>query len=266
MRAPKREVIVAIQVLLLFILVACADDKSTGGKTDMEIVNQTNHDDYGDYGMREVGLEQGVPRGFVPLNELISTLENGLSYVFWETQISFLDADHICIYQTSETDESFIVRYEDMYYVNAEKFSELATLADATFLARNQVYTIRSPINIRFRPPTLRTTTLTVVEVSYVDNHDILELSDDEWLCFIKINLEVDYGGLYDREYYDVHKVAWKYFDFAENTNGNRFTDVLQDDSDEIITIRLPRGETIKHLYVTSPMHAYKSISRVVEF
>jgi len=263
MRETKQDIFIAILVLLLITSTACiSNDKSCGGLQDMEYANQTTYDEPVS---NEHGVEQFIPVGFISLNESMNLLDNGLRYVFWESQISFLDADNICIYQTSESNKSFIVRCGDAYYVDAQKISELAAIADATYLARIQVYAVGEPIHIRFRPPTLRMAALTVVEVSYVYSCDVFDLGDDEWLCIVKVSLEVDYGNQYDKEYFETHNVAWKYFDFAETANGYRFSEILQNDSNEVIAIRLPRGEEIANLYITSPLFAYKSISRVVD-
>ena len=263
MRAPKPVILIAMQVLLSITLTACtSNNESTGGLPDMDLTEQITRDD----NMSDENEDkQCLPPGFIPLVESIRLLENGLDFVFFETSVNFIDADDICIYVTNENNESFIVRYNDTYFVDAEKFNELVVLADATYLARNRLYTVGDPVGIRFRSFSHRKATLTVIDVSYVDSYGLSELSDDEWLCIIKVNLEVDYGGLYDTEYYELHKVAWEYFDYAGNANGCRFNEVLQDDSDDVIAVRLPRGEKLQYLYITSPVYAFKGISRVID-
>ncbi len=44
--------------------------------------------------------------------------KDALSYVFWESQISFLDTEGTCIYQTSVKNDKFIVKYKGEYYIN----------------------------------------------------------------------------------------------------------------------------------------------------
>jgi len=70
-----------------------------------------------------------IPNGFVFLEE--DNLDNGLHYVAWESQISFLNADGICIYQTGYDNSDFIVKYKKEYYINEKKFLELMDIANA---------------------------------------------------------------------------------------------------------------------------------------
>lgn len=65
-----------------------------------------------------------LPDGFVLLDEAIDSSESIFSYVFWESQISLLDADGICIYQTSVRNDDFIVKYKEEYYVSEIKLAE----------------------------------------------------------------------------------------------------------------------------------------------
>lgn len=71
-----------------------------------------------------------IPEGFVLLPKEGGGWENGLRYVPWESQISFLDANDNCIYQTDFSNSDFIVKYQNEYYVNEEKLSELIEKAN----------------------------------------------------------------------------------------------------------------------------------------
>ena len=65
-----------------------------------------------------------IPSGFVLLPKG-GYWSDGLYYVIWESQISFLDIYENCIYQTGLDDSGFIVEYKNEYYVNEEKILEL---------------------------------------------------------------------------------------------------------------------------------------------
>lgn len=66
-----------------------------------------------------------LPPGFVSLDETVTFAEGVLSYVFWESQISFLDSRGTCIYQTSVHSDSFIVKYKGRYYISESKYNEM---------------------------------------------------------------------------------------------------------------------------------------------
>jgi len=77
-----------------------------------------------------------IPEGFVPLPKDLDSLGNGLRYVPWESQISFLDINDVCIYQTGFSNSNFIVKYNNEYYVNEEKLLELIDIANTAFEKR----------------------------------------------------------------------------------------------------------------------------------
>ena len=111
-------------------------------------------------------IPDGVPAGFIPLGKDDSNWENGLRYVFWETQISFLDADNVCIYQTSVENSDFIIKYGKDYYVNAEKFSEVQDVAATAPDIRRKTFSIGKAIGIRGDGDTVYTVKITSVKAS----------------------------------------------------------------------------------------------------
>lgn len=66
-----------------------------------------------------------LPSSFISLDEAMTSSEGDLRRVFWETQISFMNANDTCIYQTSVKNDSFIVKYKGKYYINETKYNEL---------------------------------------------------------------------------------------------------------------------------------------------
>lgn len=83
-----------------------------------------------------------VPTGFIPLPKGGGNWESGSHYIFWETEISFsdaeLDAGGVCIYQTNVKNSDFIVKYNNEYYVNEGKLLELIDIADSNFKQHKQ--------------------------------------------------------------------------------------------------------------------------------
>jgi hypothetical protein len=74
-----------------------------------------------------------IPSGFILLPKGGGDWDNGLHYVSWESQISFLDSDENCIYQTGFDNRDFIVKYKNEYYVNEDKILELIDSANSSF-------------------------------------------------------------------------------------------------------------------------------------
>jgi len=77
-----------------------------------------------------------IPSGFVHLPKGGGDWNNGLHYVSWESQISFLDSDKNCLYQTGFNNKDFIVKYKNEYYVNEEKLLDLIDTSNSTFEKR----------------------------------------------------------------------------------------------------------------------------------
>ena len=73
-----------------------------------------------------------IPRGFVHLPNGGANWDNGMRYILWESQISFLDVDGNCIFQTDISNRDFIVKYKKEYYVNEEQLLGLIDIADST--------------------------------------------------------------------------------------------------------------------------------------
>ena len=65
-----------------------------------------------------------VPQGYVSLNDLLDSTGNKIGYIFWESQIAITNERSVCIYQTNVQDRDFIVKYQEQYYINVDKFSD----------------------------------------------------------------------------------------------------------------------------------------------
>ncbi len=66
-----------------------------------------------------------LPAEYISLDEAI-TSSNGIQrYMFWESQISFLDSKGVCVYQTDVKDCDFIVKYKGGYYIDKSMYNKL---------------------------------------------------------------------------------------------------------------------------------------------
>ncbi|MPN40314.1 hypothetical protein SDC9_187850 [bioreactor metagenome] len=80
-------------------------------------------------GIQEKSVER-TPPGFVKLSTVGDNIETGgLHYIINESQISFLDDNETCIYQTELTNDDFIITYENEFYIYQGKYLELAKIA-----------------------------------------------------------------------------------------------------------------------------------------
>ena len=76
-------------------------------------------------GRNDARMVMKIPSGFISLKDAAASSESMLRYVFWESQISFLNSKDALIYQTSIKDNKFIVKFKGEYYINAEKYQEI---------------------------------------------------------------------------------------------------------------------------------------------
>jgi len=121
-------------------------------------------------GRDEVKVVRQVPKGFIYLEKGDNNWKNGLHYVFWETQISFVDAGRICIYQTSVKNSEFIVQYKGDYYVNEEKLSELMDIAAISIETRHMTYSLEDVVEIRGAGRAVYTVRITALESNKIDS------------------------------------------------------------------------------------------------
>ena len=111
-----------------------------------------------------------IPPGFIHLEMGGNRQENGLRYVAWESQISFLDADGICIYQTSFANSDFIVKFKNEYYVNEEIFLELMKVADISPETRRKMYSLGEEVEVYGIDETMYIVKITEVEAIKIDD------------------------------------------------------------------------------------------------
>jgi len=91
-----------------------------------------------------------LPDGFVSLIELNNREDKILRIILWERdiQVSFMDSDNICIYQTTGRDSSLIVKYKKEYFISEAKYTELTEIAILAQKERNRTYTLGDTVEI----------------------------------------------------------------------------------------------------------------------
>lgn len=161
------------------------------------------------YGRNDANMVLRVPAGFVHLQ---SNLKNGLNVMPFETQIAFLDADGVGIYQTGFKNSDFIVKYNGEYYVNEEKLLELVDIAAISPEQRFKVYDLGDEIEIRGAGATLYMAkiisletgetepyfedTLTTYSIKYTLTSNATESKNITLNASIETTLGVEYSNL----------------------------------------------------------------------
>lgn len=166
-------------ILFTFLfLVACSGNSIQGGSgTSMSIEE------------RRIGQERyfpvlvrTLPSGFIAVESAIEDLESAgaLRFLFWSTNVVFQDIEGVTIFQTDVHDSNFIVIYRNAYYVNEERFLEIAEYAINTSEQFNKIYSIGDTIEMRGRRDGDRATynlRITEVERAIIDEFAVYEIN-----------------------------------------------------------------------------------------
>jgi hypothetical protein len=178
-------------------------------------------------------VSKAVPSGFISLKEAIDNMKGSLRYMPWESQIAFLDADNITIYQTGFENRDFIVTYKGEYYINEEKYSELAKIANSTMEQRDRTYHLGDTVGLR-----KSATDQYAVKVDAVE----LETVDEVGIYTIKFSVDhVDYA--YRRK---------QFFDHIETESGRMIKDFTFV-NEGTVQIKLLAGDKIRMIVLKSP-------------
>ncbi|MGO4548542.1 hypothetical protein AB4Z29_27510 [Paenibacillus sp. 2TAB23] len=182
-------------------------------------------------GAKEVSKE--VPPGFISLNVAIDNTNGSLRYMPWESQIAFLDADNITIYQTGFENRDFIIKYKGGYYINEEKYLELVEISNLTMEQRNQTYHLGDIVGLRKSATDQYAVKVDAVQVETVDETEIYT---------IKFSVDhVDYT--YQME---------QFFDHFETKSGRIIKDFTFL-NEGTVQIKLLAGDKIKLIVLKSP-------------
>jgi len=144
--------VVALIVLTSALFTGCAmlDEEGSDAMVGEETSGSNSDEEREDRGWYVDATDvDKIPAGFVLLDKESEDWIDGLSIVSWESQISFVDADGYCIYQTGYDDGSFIVKHNDKYYVNADQLSEIFEIASDTNDKRGKTYYLGDAVELR---------------------------------------------------------------------------------------------------------------------
>ena len=175
-----------------------------------------------------VKIVSKVPDGFT-----VFIQSDGLHFIFWENVISFLDADDICIYQSSTNNKNLLVKYNDEYYIHEIIYSSLKKNANLITEQRNRVYSVGDAIILR-----------SAEIIPYVIKLDevVIEVSNEEILNTIKFTVNPEITD------YKLRKI----FDHLTTIEGSIISEFIYLDEKTAI-VKTPKNETVDILTLKSP-------------
>lgn len=188
-------------------------------------------------GIQEKSVER-IPPGFVKLSTAGDNLDiGGLHYTIGESQISFFDADEVCIYKTELANDDFIVTYEKNCYVNEKKYSSL--VEQAITIAQQRDWISNGTVYLRARG----NITYTIMLFDVVTGME----ADGKILCELLFAKSVS-GDCVEGYETDFMK---QIFDHVETNKGTIIDDFTIVNGD--IQVKIPAGEELGIVVVKSP-------------
>ena len=172
--------------------------------------------------------------GFIPLNDAMRDMDGVLRLYFWKTTFGFTDSEGVAFFRTDVHDDSFIVIFNNQYYVCKKQFSQIVDDALHTYEQLNRIYSIGEAMEIRGQPlRTVYTITITSVERREMGAVAVYEID-------FSISPSVNSRYIID------------FFEAAVLRSGNRMYDFTLV-SDEKVTIELDRTESLDMLILNVP-------------
>ena len=94
---------------------------------------------------------QELPEGFISRDEAEEGLAKVLSFTYSHGYYNYRDSEAYSIFRWSARDSGFMVIYNNEYYVNEEKFQEIAGQALSVYERHYKVYGIGDTMELRMR-------------------------------------------------------------------------------------------------------------------
>jgi len=179
-------------------------------------------------------IVSALPDGFIPLNDATKNMEGILRTLFWHAFFNVQDSEGIIFFVTDVHDYSFIVIYNNQYYVCEKQFSQIANDAMSIYEQLNRIYSVGETMEIRglHRSPA-HTIVITSVERVEMNTTAVYEIN-------FSISLSVDPSYIID------------FFEAAVLQSGNRVYDFVLV-SEGKVTIELSSAELLDTLILNSP-------------
>ncbi|HNX15146.1 MAG TPA: hypothetical protein PK854_04000 [Oscillospiraceae bacterium] len=182
------------------------------------------------------------PAEFVPLQTELDELQNGHNVFFFETGVSFYNADGVGIYGAAINDPEFLVLYNDGYYVNKEKFQEIVEIADKIVEQRDKIYSLGEEVKLP-QGYTHYVDGYPVFPQGYtIKINELKKDTDNDTLNLIKFSVTPTVSENNKK----------KMFDYIETDKGTIIRDFNFTGADEV-WVKVPQGEKINMIFVKSP-------------
>ena len=197
-------------------------------------------------GRYDIKVVRQVPSGFISLKEACDSTEGALRYVFWETQLSFLDADDKCIYQTNVNNSDFIVKYRGENYINEEKILELIEIAIIAPEIRRKTFGVGEMIEILGAGETMFTVLVKAVEIGDTVNSGY---AYDLTTFYIKYSFQ---SNIYKDERLDFNFIRTVITKEGVSYSNLNYIDI-EDERIAVVTIRDRGNSDIELIILGSP-------------
>ena len=155
-----------------------------------------------------------------------------------ETEILFLSADEICIFQTRLNNSKYIVLYENDFYFNEKKFAELVD--QAAFIAQQREMIYSGSVNLPARGTPYTIMLFDVIESIGTGGNTLCNL---QFASSVSGDCVEGYGT-------DIMK---QIFDHVETNKGTIIDDFTIDNIRGDIQVEIPAGEELSIIAVRSP-------------
>ena len=257
-------------VFILFLTTSCkGDDNLTNlnelATPSLETMSATPNE-FKDYSYQGIGpkIVDKIPEGYISTKDARDKYGDLISIGFFESQVYILDLDGRNLKQTSISSRNFLVQFENDLYIKETEITKLLPSAEKVLAERKKVYYIGDSIAVHISGSS---TTLTVDDVSYAESFEGVDLRSNEWVCIVKFSVDDGSGKAVGK-----HDAAWKYFERAEDADGQVYTNIVEQEYidalgvtgpqdytgraavalNEMVLI-LPKEVKIKYLYLQSP-------------
>ena len=256
-------------VFILFLATSCKGDDnlmSLPESTDpTQEISTATPNEFIDYSYHGVGprIVDKIPEGYMSTKDIMDKYGDLIFIEFFDSQASIHDLDHRNLKQRSMSDSIFLVQFENDLYIRETEITALLPSAEKVLEERKKVYYIGDSIAVHISGSS---TTLTVDDVSYAESFEGVDLRSNEWVCIVKFSVDDGSGKTVGK-----HDAAWKYFERAEDADGQVYTDVVEQEYIDVygvvgpqeyidaavalneMVLILPKEVKIKYLYLQSP-------------
>ena len=187
---------------------------------------------------------------FIHLGKFLEKEKEYLSWYWFESAIGISDADHVTLVQTVQNDASFIVSFNNEYYINKTIAENIAKQAKINHEKRINTYYVGDVIEIFTGYGEQQSFCM-----SFLIRDVTVSYEEDSSSALFTIDLVVDSGISGANPISD-------YIDYIETENGSIYTGSSMDVQGKV-SFRFPKSDRIEYIYLTGNEYAIMRKVRV---